>query len=123
MKQKIGIVSCDEWKNKIKEDLMLQRELLKDGYITEIISWQDKTVNYFEYECLILRSVWGYQDHYIQFKNWLLDLNKYNIPIYNNVDIILDNIRKDKQFEILDRYSIPHIPTIFIKHSDEIKKI
>ena len=81
---------------------MLQRELLQDGYITEIISWQDETVNYSEYECLILRSVWGYQDHYPQFKKWLLSLKENNIPIYNNVDIILDNIRKDKQFEILD---------------------
>lgn len=123
MKKKIGIVSCDEWKNKIKEDLMLQRELLQDGYITEIISWQDETVNYSEYECLILRSVWGYQDHYPQFKKWLLSLKENNIPIYNNVDIILDNIRKDKQFEILDKYSIPHIPTTFIKQSDEIKRI
>lgn len=123
MNKKIGIVSCDEWKNKIKEDLMLQRELLKDGYITEIISWQDKTLNYSEYDCLILRSVWGYQDFYSQFKNWLLDLKKNNTPIYNSVDIILNNIRKDKQFEILDKYSIPHIQTTFIKECGEIEKI
>lgn len=121
--KKIGIVSCDDWKNKIKEDLMLQKELLQDGFITEIISWQDDTVDYSEFECLILRSVWGYQDHYEQFKNWLMSLKEDNITIYNNVDIIFDNIRKDMQMEILDRYSIPHIPTTIIKQIADVKKI
>ena len=113
--KKIGIVSCNKWKGIIKEDLLLEKELINRGYQAELISWEDTNINYKNYDCLILRSVWGYQNNYSEFKNWLLYLKKHNIKIYNDVDILLNNIRKDKQFQILDKYQVPHINTTFIK--------
>lgn len=121
--KKIGIVSCDKWNGIIKEDLLLQKELINRGHLAEIISWEDKNINYNDYECLILRSVWGYQNKYSEFKKWLLYLKDYNIKIFNDVDILLNNIRKDKQFQILDKYSIPHINTTFIKNKEDLNKL
>lgn len=115
--KKIGIVSCDKWKDKIKEDLLLQKELIKIGIDAEIISWENTDVDYNEFNCLILRSVWGYQDNYEKFKEWLLFIKANNLTIFNDVNIILDNIRKDVQFEILKKYSIPYIPTRIIRKS------
>jgi len=120
MKNKVGIVSCDKWINKIKEDLFLQKELLNNGIDSQIISWEDQSVDYSEFKCLILRSVWGYQNNYIQFREWLLYLKDNDIAIYNDVDMIMNNIRKDKQFEILDRNSIPHIPTSIIRNLNDL---
>ena len=121
--KKIGIVSCDKWKDKIKEDLLLQKELIKNGIDAEIISWQNNEINYDKYNCLILRSVWGYQDCYEKFKKWLLFVKSNNITIFNDVNIILDNIRKDVQFEILKKYSIPYIPTTIIRDSIDWNKL
>jgi len=121
--KKIGIVSCDKWKDKIKEDLLLQKELLKNGIDAEIISWQNKNIDYSEYNCLILRSVWGYQDDYENFKEWLLFIKENNLIMFNNVNIILDNIRKDVQFEILKKYNIPYIPTTIIRESINWNKL
>lgn len=121
--KKIGIVSCDKWKDKICEDLLLQKELIKNGINAEIISWQNKDINYGKYNCLILRSVWGYQDYYEQFKEWLLFVKANNIIIFNDVNIILDNIKKDIQFEILKKYNIPCIPTTIIKESLDWNKL
>ena len=123
MMKKIGIVSCDKWNGIIKEDLLLQKELINRGHLAEIISWEDKKINYNEYECLILRSVWGYQNKYLEFKKWLLYLKEQNIKIFNDVDILLNNIRKDKQFQILDKYSISHINTKFIKNKENLNKL
>ena len=121
--KKIGIVSCDKWKDKIKEDLLLQKELIKNGIDAEIISWQNNEINYDKYNCLILRSVWGYQDCYEKFKEWLLFVKSNNITIFNDVNIILDNIRKDVQFEILKKYSISYIPTTIIRDSIDWNKL
>lgn len=121
--KKVGIVSCDKWKNLIKEDIFIRDYLIKMGMESEIISWEDQSVNYNNYHCLILKSVWGYQNNYIKFKKWLLFLKSENIILYNNVDIILDNIRKDIQFTILEKNSIEYVPTTFIKSVDEIEKI
>ena len=93
------------------------------GYEAEIISWEDKNIYYREYSALILRSVWGYQNNYSEFKAWLLMLKKNNITLFNHPDIVLNNIRKDKQFELLDQNGIPHIDTRFIYNTEEIGNI
>lgn len=119
--KRIAIVSCDKWKGIIREDVLLTQELINNGYLAEIISWQDENVSYDEFDALILRSVWGYQNEYLKFKQWLLSLKEKNIKIFNDVDILINNIRKDKQFEILDKYGIAHINTTFTKNLFEIK--
>lgn len=73
---KVAIVSCDNWKGKIKEDIYLNDALIKLGIISQIISWEDKDVDFEGYDALILRSVWGYQNKYKEFKEWLLEIQK-----------------------------------------------
>lgn len=120
--KKIGIVSCDKWVNKIIEDKLLQACLVSCGYNAEIISWEDESCDYSEYSALILKSVWGYQNKYREFKNWLMKLKENNVLLLNNPDLILNNIRKDKQFEILTKNNIDHIDTKFIYDIDELIK-
>lgn len=119
--KKVAIVSNDKFKNKIDEDINLQKELEINGIEADIISWKDITVDYSKYNCLILRSAWGYQNDYENFIRWLNFLKQFNISIFNSVDIIKNNIRKDMQFEILDKNNIHHIPTIFVKENLDIR--
>jgi hypothetical protein len=96
--KKVAIVSCDKWIDKLDEDKNLKKALTDLGIDAKIISWQKPFDN--DYDLLVMRSVWGYQNFYKEFKEWLLYLKKNNININNNVDLILSNIRKDIQFEI-----------------------
>lgn len=110
--KKIGIVSCDNWIGKIKEDINLCNMLKLMGVDAKIISWQQPLTE--DFDSLILRSVWGYQDDYLNFKKWLLNIKKRGINLFNNPDIILANILKDKQFEILQKNNIPCIKTQYL---------
>lgn len=122
--KRIAIVSCDKWKNKVKEDILLKIELNKKLIDVDIISWQDKSIDYKKYDALIIRSIWGYQDYIKSFIEWLNSLND-NIKVFNNTNIILSNLNKYEQFKILDENKIPHIETTFInkENLDDIKKI
>ena len=122
--KRIAIVSCDKWKNKVKEDILLKIELNKKLIDVDIISWQDKSIDYSKYDALIIRSIWGYQDYIKSFIEWLNSLND-NIKVFNNTNIILSNLNKYEQFKILDENKIPHIETTFINKDnlDDIKKI
>ena len=91
--KKVAIVSCDKWKNKITEDLLLEKELIINNIDAEIISWEDKSIDYSKYDCLILRSVWGYQDKYLEFREWLQMIKNKNILLLNHPDIIINNIQ------------------------------
>ncbi len=117
---KIGIVSCDKWKNVIKEDLFLKEALISKDIDAQIVSWEDKSEDFKDYDFLILRSVWGYQEKVEKFKNWLRYLDENNIKIFNSTNIISSNIDKEKQFEILDKYNIEHIPTYFVDNIETL---
>lgn len=113
---KVGIVSSDKYKDKIVEDKNLKNELIKRGIDADIVSWQSNDLD--EYDLLVLRSVWGYQNDYKNFKSWLLNLEKKGISIENNASIIMNNIIKDKQFDILKKNNIDYIETYFINNKD-----
>ena len=123
--KRVAIVSCDKWVDKVKEDELLKFELNKLFVDVDIISWQDKSIDYSKYDALIVRSLWGYQDYIEEFIEYLDVLKKKNITVYNDIQILKDNLNKYEQFKILDKYKIPHIETFFLKKDefDEVGKI
>lgn len=113
--KKVGIVSCDKWIGKLEEDNNLKNALINLGIDANIISWQQSLEE--KYDLLILKSVWGYQNFYKEFKNWLLYVKNNNIPLVNGVDMVLNNIMKDIQFNILKKNNVDFIDTIFLDQS------
>ena len=113
--KKVAIVSCDKWIDKLEEDNNLKNALIKLGIDAKIISWQQPLEE--KYDLLVLKSVWGYQNFYNEFKNWLLYIKNNNIPLVNNIDIILNNIMKDIQFDVLRKNNIDFIDTTFLPKS------
>lgn len=116
----VGIISCDKWMNKITEDLLLKQELMNNNINAKIISWEDTKIDYSKFDCLILRSAWGYQDKYLDFKEWLQMIKNKNILLLNYPDIIINNIQKNKQFNILKKNNIPFINTSFVYNEDDL---
>lgn len=114
--KKVAIVSCDKWIGKLDEDNNLKNALINLGIDARIISWQQPLQE--EYDLLILKSVWGYQNYYTDFKKWLLYIKTNNIPLFNNVDMVLSNIMKDIQFDILRKGNVDFIDTIFLQQSE-----
>lgn len=114
--KKVAIVSCDKWIDRLEEDSNLKKALIELGLDAKIISWQKPLSE--KYDLLILRSIWGYQNYYNEFKKWLLYVKNNNIPLINNSDIVLNNIMKDIQFDILKKNNIEFIDTLFLQQSE-----
>lgn len=114
--KKVAIVSCDRWKNKIYEDRLLKNALNSKGIAADIISWQTDSIE--GYDLLILRSVWGYQNDYFNFKKWLSEIENKKIHLENQPSLILNNIDKESQFDILQKNDIDYINTVFVKNKD-----
>ncbi len=114
-KKTIGLVSCDLWKNRVYDDLLLQRAFLKSGIKAEIISWQDSTTDFKKYDALLVTSMWGYQKNILELESWLNKVS--DLKIYNTVDIIKNNYNKTKQINLLRKNNLPTIKTIVYKAS------
>lgn len=121
--KKIAIVSNNKYENKIIEDIRINDYLNSHGVYSEIISWENQNLDFSKYDALVLKSVWGYQHDYSNFKKWLNKLEKNNVIMFNDYETIKNNIRKDIQFNLLDKYNIPHIKTIFQKDKIDLKGI
>lgn len=111
--KEVNIISSNKYKNKIKEDLVLQKYLLKEGYRCKIISFEDK---YKDDSLNIIRSVWGYHHNVERFLKFI-----NNNKTINNKDIIINNIDKKKQYQILKTNNIPIIDTVFLDNIKEYK--
>lgn len=110
--KEIKIVSAPKYVNKIKEDLRLQECFLKNKINCQIISYQDHVK---DEKCLV-RSVWGYHNNYEEFISFV---NRNQT--FNSNSIILHNMDKKKQYELLTKYSIPRIETKFVDSTDELE--
>lgn len=112
-KKSVAILSSKKWQNKVTDDILLKQELIKSNFNATIIAW-DETNDYSKYDTVIIRSIWGYEEDIEKFEKFLDTLTKNNIIILNSISIMKNNYYKEKQFELLDKYDIPHIKTVFI---------
>lgn len=123
IKHNVAIISCDQWKNKIKDDILLKCTLEQMNVHVDIISWQDQTVDFKKYDALIVRTIWGYHRYWKEFTHWLKKMEKKHIKIMNSIAIIKENLDKEKQFSLLEKYKIKHIETKFIDFNDATKSV
>ncbi len=115
----IAIVSCDKWKNKVLEDLMLKYYFNKKGIKAEIISYE-KCNNLKKYNAIIIRSIWGFDKN--KFNEFLRQVKNENVLIFNNIETIKANYDKYDQYKLLDKYEIKHIPTHFLEFDKDFKE-
>ena len=96
-KKKLYLVSSRKYKNKVKEDLLLQRAFLKNHYACKIVSWEDDV----DQGIHLLRSVWGYHLHVEKFVRYI---KTHDVILSRK--LIFDNMSKKKQYELLEKYRI-----------------
>ena len=108
----VNVVSCDKYRNKIKEDLMLQRYLLNAGYKAKISSWEANDYA----DINVIRSVWGYHKRVDEFLDFVRGCNTIN-----EGEIIADNIDKQKQFSLLWSNDIKTVDTLFLQDISQLQ--
>lgn len=107
---KVAIVSCNQWKGKVYDDLLLEGEFLKRGMKAEIVSWQDAAVRWGDFGVAVVGSMWGYQDFLEEFGEWLSKVER-ETKLVNPVAVIRENYDKARQFRGLKREGVPVIET------------
>ncbi|MAI37633.1 hypothetical protein GTQ48_10135 [Alteromonas genovensis] len=99
------------------EDFFVYDELLiphfKDiGWSVETISWHEQNVNWDQYDYVIVRSTWDYQQHPDTFLNTLEIINKSSAILLNPLALIRWNIEK-QYLKDLAGAGIPIVDTLW----------
>lgn len=104
------------------EDEMLV-ELFTKHHDVELKVWDDETVNWKNYDIVIIKSTWDYFIGKIEkFYTWLNYLKSNNIVCLNNPDIIKWNADKHYLLDI-EKVGLPIVPSFILEKNDTLNEI
>jgi glutathione synthase/RimK-type ligase-like ATP-grasp enzyme len=85
------------------DDLPLAAALRTAGLDPVAEVWTDPSVDWSAYDAVLLRSVWDYHTRYLEFTEWLAQLDKAGVPVFNHSDLVRWNGDKRYLLELRER--------------------
>lgn len=114
MYKKAALLSTDNLQNFFTYDRLLFEPLRNLGWTAEEVSWKNKKVNWHNYDAVIVRSTWDYQDSSEEFINVLEKINK-STHLENDFDLMKWNMNKRYLFD-LEQKGVKIVDTIWEKN-------
>jgi len=116
--KKCILLSMDQLDDFECYDSLTIEPLSELGWQAEEISWRDKQVDWNDYDAVIIRSPWDYQDHSEEFLSVLEKINQSKAVLANSLETIKWNINKNYLSE-LSVQGVLIVPTLWQqKYSD-----
>ncbi|WP_338409484.1 hypothetical protein [uncultured Flavobacterium sp.] len=116
---KIALLTCQALPNLTKSDQLLIPALAKHKINAHAVIWDDKTVNWSDFDYLVFRNTWDYYEKHDAFNSWLNHIESIGVKTLNSIEIIQKNKHKFYLKE-LESTGIKIIPTLFIKKTEDL---
>lgn len=110
--QKICFLSMDSLAGYVSDDELAIEPLQELGWNVETISWRDKSVNWNDFEAVIIRTTWDYQKYPNEFLEVLRRIDASNARLENPLKIVQWNLSK-LYLKELENAGIKIVPTLF----------
>lgn len=114
---RIALATNQEYPDLIGGDVLLLEAFRKAGYEAHPAIWNDPSVDWTQFDHVVIRSCWGYHKQIAAFHVWLDKLANHGSVVHNTPDIIRWNSHKKYLFDLQTRgVAIP--PTALIVKDD-----
>ena len=113
MLKKVGFLSMNSLENFYTYDKLLIEPMKTFGWIAEEISWRNENVNWKNYDAVIIRSTWDYQNDLKKFISVLEKINN-STHLENDLDLMKWNMNKNYLFD-LEKKGVKIVNTIWEK--------
>jgi len=114
----VALLSMDNLDEFECYDSLLEYPMKELGWKTCEISWRDKQVDWNDFDAVIIRSPWDYQDHCDAFLLTLEKIEKSKAILANCLDLVKWNINKN-YLRQLENDDVAIIPTLWHNHYSE----
>lgn len=111
---KIGILTCARLPELLESDQKLIPLFAKENIVAKAVVWDDKSVDWTEFDYLIFRNTWDYYQKEEAFNSWLDKIELLGIKTFNPISVIQKNKHKFYLKE-LGKKGISILPTIFLE--------
>jgi len=113
MCKKVALLSMDSLEKFHTYDKLLIEPMKTFGWIAEEISWRNEKINWKDYDAVIVRSTWDYQNDPVKFISVLEKINSVS-HLENNLELMKWNMNKNYLF-YLEQKGIKIVDTIWEK--------
>lgn len=113
MNKKAALLSMDSLENFHTYDKLLIEPMITLGWVAEEVSWQNEKVNWADYDAVIVRSTWDYQNDAEKFIKVLEIINSVSY-LENDLDLMKWNMNKNYLFQLKQK-GITIVDTIWEK--------
>jgi glutathione synthase/RimK-type ligase-like ATP-grasp enzyme len=100
---KIALVNSADHAGLHPHDLPLEAALRAEGLDPVAEVWTDPSVDWSSYDAVLLRAVWDYHRRYLEFTEWLGQLDKAGVKLLNDTDLVRWNADKRYLLELRER--------------------
>lgn len=109
---RLALATCAQLPELDPDDLPLRAALADRGVPTDVVVWDDPTVDWAAYPHVLIRSTWDYTDRPTQFADWTRRVERTS-TLLNPADVVGWNIDKT-YLRDLEQRGIPIVPTIWL---------
>ncbi|MEZ0448207.1 ATP-grasp domain-containing protein [Cellulomonas sp. ICMP 17802] len=109
---RLALATCAELPELDIDDHALRDALLARGVATDVVVWDDPTVDWGTYPHVLIRSVWDYTDRPAQFADWTRKVERTS-TLLNPASVVGWNIDKT-YLRDLETAGLPIVPTIWL---------
>src|SRR4051794_23091351 len=101
--KRIALATSAEHAELHAHDLPLEAALRAAGLDPVAEVWTDPSVDWSAYDAVLLRAVWDYHRRYLEFTEWLGQLDKAGVKLLNDTDLVRWNADKRYLLELRER--------------------
>ncbi|MDO6719276.1 hypothetical protein Q4575_07695 [Psychrosphaera sp. 1_MG-2023] len=107
-----AILSMDSLEDFEAYDHLIEPHLLARGWQTSTVSWRKKNVDWSQYDIVLIRTPWDYQEDADAFLAVLTDIEQSTARLENSFEMVKWNIDKI-YLQQLEQQGVPLVPTIW----------
>ncbi|WP_158965816.1 RimK family alpha-L-glutamate ligase [Paraglaciecola sp. L3A3] len=115
--KRCALLTTDNLEDFFVYDSMLIAPLKAKGWLAEEVSWRDTTVDWQQYDLVIIRSTWDYQQNVSAFLTCLRQIEASTAKLENSLKIVEWNISKGYLRE-LQNQGVSIVPTLWFDNFD-----
>lgn len=116
---KIGIATCLTLPEEDVDEALTLAAFQRHGHALEMVAWEDSSVDFGEYDAVVVRSTWNYPLMPDRFADWIRDTTT-KTKLLNPADIMLENLNKRYLLGLAER-GVSVVPSEWIWPHEEEK--
>ncbi|MFN8283190.1 MAG: hypothetical protein U0U67_08230 [Chitinophagales bacterium] len=91
----VAFVTYHKFPDLYEDDQLLQQYLIQKDIEVIPVSWDNSSINWQQFDWIILRSMWNYFEQPIEFDKWLDKLASLNCNVLNPISVVKWNQNKN----------------------------